>query len=166
MLSAREEKYKVKPPFPFLLLHFWFTSFYRPLKPGVHEKRVVKLKWSHGHQLIFIEALLWLRYDHEEMFCFVPPGSSPWKYLLTWSTSMTYTFTTPITCRKNSQTICSPEKNMCNLKNFLPQEFQWSLTLFTTRKKSYIFKQTIFAKSSILDVWQSSKYVSAAVTTL
>ena len=46
----------------------------------------------------------------------------------------TYFTHTSLTCRKNFQMIYSPEKNMCNLKNFLSLEFQWSLTWFTSQK--------------------------------
>ena len=34
---------------------------------------------------------------------------------------------------KNFPNDILPGKNMCNLKNFLSQEFQWSLTWFTSR---------------------------------
>ena len=53
-------------------------------------------------------------------FFFISLGRSLWKYLLTWS-YIAYYITNGIL----------PEKNMCNLKNFLSQEFQWSLTWFT-----------------------------------
>ena len=48
---------------------------------------------------------------------------------------------------KNFQTICSPEKNMCNLKNFLPQEFQWSRKLFTP-EKSHTYLNKLFSQKA------------------
>ena len=69
----------------------------------------------------------------KKMFFFISLGRSLWKYLLTWSYIVRYT----TNLSKKFPKGILPGKNMCNLKNFLPQEFQWSLTWFTSLKSSF-----------------------------
>ena len=60
---------------------------------------------------------------------------------------------TSLTCRKNSQTVYSPEKTyVCNLKNNFSQEFQWSLTWFTFPIPSSGVSTTSFNTSSTLAI--------------
>ena len=63
----------------------------------------------------------------EKCYFFISLGRSLWKYLLTWSYIAHYI----TNLSKKFPNGILPGKNMCNLKNFLPQEFQWSLTWFT-----------------------------------
>ena len=69
----------------------------------------------------------WTTTIMKKLFFFISLGRSLWKYLLTWSYIAHYI----TNLSKKFPNGILPGKNMCNLKNFLPQEFQWSLTWFT-----------------------------------
>ena len=72
-------------------------------------------------------TLTTLRSWWEKCSFFILLGRSLWKYLLTWS----YIAHGITNLSKKFPNGILPGKSMCNLKNFLPQEFQWSLTWFT-----------------------------------
>ena len=92
--------------------------------------------FSHGHRkriLIFIAPLLWLRYDHEKKCSFFYFTCT---FTMEMSSYMILHLPTTLIRHypsKNFPNDILPGKNMCNLKNFLSQEFQWSLTWFTSR---------------------------------
>ena len=73
-------------------------------------------------------TLTTLRSWWEKCSFFILLGRSLWKYLLTWS----YIAHGITNLSKKFPNVILPGKSMCNLKNFLPQEFQWSLTWFTS----------------------------------
>ena len=73
-------------------------------------------------------TLTTLRSWWEKCSFFILLGRSLWKYLLTWS----YIAHGITNLSKKFPNGILPGKSMCNLKNLLPQEFQWSLTWFTS----------------------------------
>ena len=79
---------------------------------------------------------------------FISLGRSLWKYLPTWSYFAHYI----TNLWKKFPNGMFPGKNVCNLKNCLPQEFQWSLTWFTSlnpnRGESYIVSPDWIKKCS------------------
>ena len=72
-------------------------------------------------------TLTTLRSWWEKCSFFILLGRSLWKYLLTWS----YIAHGITNLSKKFPNGILPGKSMWNLKNFLSQEFQWSLTWFT-----------------------------------
>ena len=77
--------------------------------------------------LNFITPLLWLCYDHKKKTFFSFHHDFHYANIfLHHLTSTCYThFVTNLLKKRHF-----PHKNMCNFKNFLPQEFRWSLRWF------------------------------------
>ena len=115
--------------FFFFSLVTTFTAPWLREKPFFFISALRSIRHGYKKNLIFIEALLWLRYDHDKNVLFLFHWDAHYENIFLHDLT---SLTTSLTCRKISQTVFSPEKNMCNLKNVLPQEFQWSLTWFTS----------------------------------
>ena len=73
-------------------------------------------------------TLTTLRSWWEKCSFFISLGRSLWKYLLIWS----YIVHGITNLSKKFPNGILPGKSMWNLKNFLSQKFQWSLTWFTS----------------------------------
>ena len=80
-----------------------------------------------GHRkrnLICIALLLWLRYDHEQNSLFYFPATFTLEISSYMILHLSTTLNTLLTCRKNSQTIYSPEKTCvtCEISSGISME--------------------------------------------
>ena len=75
---------------------FFFISALRSIRHGYRKRN-----------LIFIEPLLWLRYDYEKDVLFLFHWDVHYGNIFLHDLT---SLTTSLTCRKNSQTVYSPEK--------------------------------------------------------
>ena len=109
------------------------------LLPWPRVKKYFFFSFSHYVQYAMVtQKEIWLLLCHyfdyttimKKMFFFISLGRSLCKCFLTWS--YIYLLCSYITnLSKKFPNDILPRKNMCNLKNFLNQEFQWSPKWFT-----------------------------------